>query len=39
MPRKYATLCIGLPFEGFCEAVLVTLDLEDLDGLVGRACR
>ena len=27
-----------LPFECFCEAVLVALDLEDLDGLVGGAC-
>lgn len=28
-----------LPFECFCETVLVALDLEDLDGLVGGACR
>ena len=27
-----------LPFESFCEAVLVGLNLEDLDGLVGGAC-
>ena len=27
-----------LPFESFCEAVLVALDLDDLDGLVGGAC-
>lgn len=26
-----------LPFECFCEAVLIALDLEDLDGLVGGA--
>lgn len=27
-----------LPFECFCETVLVAFDLEDLDGLVGGAC-
>jgi len=37
----YARVCSSrqdLPFECFCEAVLVALDLEDLDGLVGGAC-